>query len=154
MKFTELTRPFIIGVISDKDVPHCIRTIKKSEFAGADGFQLELHNLHSSPPTKQELKDIIGSTSKPVWTTNRRSKADRQQRREIDEPARIKVELDALDVGAQCIDLEMDTFDPWYLWDSDRRAAEWQHLQDIPVNTNEFPSECCFNDDTIRKQKK
>lgn len=154
MKFTELSRPFIIGVISDNDILHCVQTIKQSEFAGADGFQLELHNLQSSPPTKQELKDIIGSTIKPVWTTNRRSKADRQQRRKVDEHARIQVELDALDAGAQCIDLEMDTFDPWFLWDSDRRATEWPHLKDIPVNANDFPGECCFNDDAIREQRK
>jgi arsenate reductase-like glutaredoxin family protein len=154
MKFTDLSRPFIIGVISDNDAAHCIRSIKKSEFAGADGFQLELHNLQSSPPTKRELKDIIGSTIKPVWTTNRRSKADRQLRRKVDEHARIQVELTALDAGAQCIDLEMDTFDPWYLWDSDRREVEWSQLRDIPVNSDDFPGECCFNEDAIREQKK
>ncbi len=154
MKFTDLSRPFIIGVISDHDGAHCIRSIKQSEFDGADGFQLELHNLHSSPPTKQELKDIIGSTTKPVWTTNRRSKVDRHQRREGDEHARIQVELDALDAGAQCIDLEMDTFDPWYLWDRARREAEWPRLRDIPINADNFPGECCFNEVAIQEQRK
>jgi hypothetical protein len=53
MKFRDLLRPFIIGVISDNDVAHGIRSIKKSEFAGADGFQLELHNLQPSLATKR-----------------------------------------------------------------------------------------------------
>ena len=154
MKFTDLPRPFIIGVISDGDVDHCIRNMKHSEFDGADGFQLELHNFRSLPLSKQKLKDIIGSTTKPIWTTNRRSKIDRQQRRQIDEHARIQVELDALDAGAQCIDLEMDTFDPWYLWDTHRRQAEWSQLHDIPVNPDDFPGECCFNEDAIREQCK
>jgi len=149
MKFTELPRPFIIGVISDGDVDHCIRTIKLSEFDGADGFQLELHNFKDFPPSKAEMKDVISSALKPIWTTNRRQRIGKP----MSEEGRIRLELDSLDAGAVCIDMEMDTFDPWALWDESRRDEEWPLLHDIPVDSKDFPHECSFNAEAIRKQK-
>jgi 3-dehydroquinate dehydratase len=149
MKFTELPRPFIMGVISDGDVDHCVRTIKLSEFDGADGFQLELHNFKDHPPSKAQMKEVICSTLKPVWTTNRR----RGTGKTTSEEERIKLELDSLDAGAACIDMEMDAFDPWTTWDESRKEKEWRHLHDIPVDTKEFPHECSFDEEAIRRQK-
>lgn len=154
MMFTELKKPFIVGVISDGTTDRCIRTIKLAEFDGADGFQLELHGFKDFPPSKQQMKDVIGSTIKPVWTTNRRRRLSNDRVRKQSEEERIKLEMDAVDAGAVCIDIEMDTFDWWTLWDEDRRRKEWPHLQDIPVDTKDFPHECCFNKEAIEKQRR
>ena len=59
MKFTDLSKPFIIGVVTDGDVDTCIRTIKLGEYDGADGFQLELQGFKDFPPNKEQMKDIV-----------------------------------------------------------------------------------------------
>jgi 3-dehydroquinate dehydratase len=155
VKFTELSRPFIIGVVSDGEVDGCIRTIKLGEYDGADGFQLELQNFKEYPPSKQQMKDVISSTAKPVWTTNRRRRfgssvvtSDAQS-----EGERIQLEMDALDAGAICIDMEMDAFDWWATWDEARRKREWVRVKDIAVDPQRFPRECCFDETAIEKQK-
>ncbi len=156
MKFSELPRPFIICVLSDGDVNQCIRTAKLGELDGADGFQLELQNFTDFPPSKQQMKDVIGSTIKPVWTTNRRRRVSQEhgEGKRQSEEDRIKLELDALEAGAVCIDMEMDTFDWWAEWDDARRQREWARLKNIPVDKNDFPRECCFNHEAITKQQK
>lgn len=156
MKFTELSRPFIIGVITDGDVDSCIRTIKLGEYDGADGFQLELQGFKEFPPTKEQMKDIICSTNKPVWTTNRRPKkgVPVHPNRLVSEDKRMQLQLDALGAGAACIDMELDTFDHWVLWDESRRKSEWPMLKDIPVDPKDFPQECCFQGAAIEKQRK
>lgn len=149
MKFTELSQPFIVGVISDGEVDRCIRTIKLGEYDGADGFQLELHNFTDYPPTTQQMRDVISTTAKPVWTTNRRSTALGGQ----SEEARIQLEVAALDAGAVCIDMEMDAFDWWATWDDTRRQRERVRLQGIAVDRQRFPRECCFDETAIARQK-
>lgn len=154
MKFSELPRPFIIGVISDVDVDSCIRTVKLGEFDGADAFQWELHKFKDFPPSKEQMRDVISSTTKPVLTTNRRPKigADSGKKRRMSEEERIKLQMDALDAGAICFDMEMDTFDPWTLWDETRRNKEWPRLRDIPIDPQDFPHECSFDKEAIKKQ--
>jgi len=156
MKFTELARPFIVGVISDGDVDSCIRTIRLAEFDGADGFQWELHNFKDFPPSKEQMRDVISSTIKPLWTTNRREGRDRGLGaiKIMSEEERVKLQMDALGAGAVCIDIEMDTFDPWDLWSEEKRKREWPRLMDITVDPKEFPHECCFNKEAIEKQKR
>jgi 3-dehydroquinate dehydratase len=155
MKFTELSKPFIIGVVTDGDVDSCIRTIKLGEYDGADGFQLELQGFKDFPPSKEQMKDIICSTNKPIWTTNRRPKrgVKAHPNRYVSEEKRMQLQLDALDAGAVCIDMELDTFDHWQLWDEARRKIERSILKDIPVNPEDFPQECCFQGEAIEKQK-
>lgn len=153
MLFTELHRPFIIGVISDREIDNCIRTLILGEFDGADGFQWELHRVKDYPPTKEQMRDVIGSTTKPIWTTNRRPRGEALRNRKLQsEEERIELQIDALDAGAKCIDMELDTFDHWALWDENRRRKEWPRLKDIPVNPNDFPQECSFNEEAIKKQ--
>lgn len=149
-----MNRPFIVGVISDGDVDNCIRTIKLGEFDGADGFQWELHNFRDFPPSKEQMRDVIESTTKPIWTTNRRPKKSviSPPERRMSEEERIHLQLNALDAGAVCIDMEMDTFDYWALWDEARRKAEWPHLRDISVDPHDFPQECCFHGQAVEKQ--
>ena len=153
MKFTELPKPFNICVISEGDVDSCIRTIKLGEMDGADGFQLELQNFKEFPPSRKQMRAVISSTTKPIWTTNRRNRSGGvPQKKQQSEEERMRLQITALEEGAVCIDMEMDTFDHWALWDDTRKRDEWPRLKDIPVDSNDFPKECSFQDEAIKKQ--
>ena len=150
MKFTELPRPFIVGVISDDDVTHCVRSMKLGEFDGADGYQLELHGFRRYPPTVKEIREVVSSTTKPVWVTNRRRFKSAEQ---VSEENRVNLMLDSIEEGATCLDMEMDTFDPWRLWDAERWKSEMVRLRGISVEPEDFPRECCFDEEATRRQK-
>ncbi|MGD0804883.1 MAG: type I 3-dehydroquinate dehydratase [Candidatus Bathyarchaeia archaeon] len=147
MKFTELPRPFIVGVISDDDVSHCVRSMKLGEFDGADGFQLELQGFKGYPPTLKEIREVVSSTTKPVWVTNRR----RPTSAESDED-RVNLMLKSVEAGAACLDMEMDTFDPWRLWQKERIERELTRLRGISINQSDLPRECSFDEEATRKQ--
>ena len=109
MKITELRRPFICGTLWDTDRDSAVRTIRLAELDGADAFELNLLGLGKIDV--ESLKDIISSTSKPMFTTNRRR--DGWGRRfEGSEEQRMEVQLKAFDAGTAGFDMEIDTFDP------------------------------------------
>ena len=149
MKFTDLPRPFIVGVVSDEDIAHCVRSMKLGELDGADGFQLELQGFNSYPPTKREICEVISSTTKPTWVTNRRRHPPANS---ISEEDRIQLMLEFIEAGAACLDMEMDTFDPSRLWSEERRKVELVRLEGISADPKELPRECCFNSEAIRRQ--
>jgi 3-dehydroquinate dehydratase len=149
LKFTELPRPFIIGVVSDPDVANCTRSIKLGELDGADGFQLELQGFKSYPPKLDELHAVLSSTTKPVWVTNRRKPASGNSLTEED---RVKLMLASIEAGASCLDMEMDTFDPSKQWSEERRKVEFTKLTGISSDPQELPRECSFNEEAIRMQ--
>jgi hypothetical protein len=149
LRFSELSRPFIVGVISERTIEEGIRTLKLGEFDGADCFQWELHKLEDFPPSKEDMRDLFSSTNKPIWTTNRRGVKPHTPKME---EVRMKLQIDAIEIGASGIDMEMDTFDHWLLWDQKRKQKEWENLHDIPVNKKDFPHECSFNKDARDKQ--
>jgi 3-dehydroquinate dehydratase len=148
LKFTGLPRPFIVGVISDNDVAHCIRSMKLGEFDGADGFQLELQGFKGYPPTLREIREVVSSTTRPVWVTNRR----RPTADVVSEEDRVKLMLDSVEAGAACLDMEMDTFDPWRLWDEGRRERELVKLRGISADPIELPRECSFEEEAAHRQ--
>jgi 3-dehydroquinate dehydratase len=74
------------------------------------------------------------------------------QKKRMSEEERIRLQMIALEEGAVCIDMEMDTFDHWALWDDVRKRDEWPRLKDIPLNSQDFPQECSFQDEATKKQ--
>lgn len=148
MKLTELNRPFICAVITDMDVASCIRTMKLAEFDGADAFELDLHCLEPFPPTKKDVANIVGCTSKPVFTVNRRTPKTKPQ----GEDGRMRLQVDAFEAGTKGFDMELDTFDPWTEWDEAKAKWQMEHLKGISLDPDVMPREVSFDAEAERKQ--
>ncbi|MEM3046694.1 MAG: type I 3-dehydroquinate dehydratase [Candidatus Bathyarchaeia archaeon] len=147
LKLTQVNRPFICAVITDANVDACIRTMKLAEFDGADAFELDLHVLQPYPPSKQDVKDIVGCTSKPTFTVNRRVGGRPQS-----EDERVKMQLDAFDAGTVGFDTELDTFDPCTQWDAAKTKHQMEHLQGISLDPDVMPLEVSYDPEAERKQ--
>jgi 3-dehydroquinate dehydratase len=109
-KFTELPKPFIVGVISDPDPENCIKTIKMSEYDGADAFDLQLHSLDQKFLNQQDLRAIISETTRPILSLYYRRSLKGPNH--ISDEDRLKSHFIALEAGAAGIDMEADYFDP------------------------------------------
>lgn len=146
-KFTELHRPFIVGVVSETDPESCIKTIKMSEYDGADAFDLYLHSLEKKYLNKQDLKAIFSSTIRPILTLNYRWNF--KGLINITDEERIRIHLLALEAGSAGIDMEADFFNevpgpvPW--------TKEAYHYATNPDST---PREITYNPKAIERQVK
>lgn len=115
VKFRELPRPFICGVLIDDPHPDAvIRTMKLAEYDGADVFDLELQGLDPEFRNAESLRPLFQLTTRPIFTVYRRYSIRGTEfiYNEPDEDARMRAQLDLIDVGSMGFDLELDTFDP------------------------------------------
>ncbi|MGH7862750.1 MAG: hypothetical protein ACREOS_11000, partial [Candidatus Dormibacteraceae bacterium] len=115
MKFRDIPRPFICGVlIEDAHPDGVIRTMKLAEYDGADVFDLELQGLDPEYRNPHSLRQIFQLTTKPIFTVYRRYsiRGTELVDNESDEDARMRAQLDLIDVGSLGFDMELDTFDP------------------------------------------
>lgn len=146
-KFTELHRPFIVGVISEPDPESCIKTIKMSEYDGAVAFDLYLHSLDKKFLNKQDLRAIFSSTNCPVLTLNYRWNF--KGRIDITDEERVKEHMLALEAGSAGMDIEADLFDvvpgplPWT-----KEAFEYS------TNDSSRPREFSFDSKAVERQIK
>jgi len=143
-RFTALPRPFICGVLIDDATPDAVvRTIKLAEYEGADAFELDLQALAPEFRRPQAVAAIFSATNRPIFTVYRRYDMSQPEPAwfERDEEARIRLQLDCLDVGSVGFDMELDTYDPhvepWpqtpegrrYAWDPESPPRE---VSEIP----------------------
>jgi len=146
-KFTELPRPFIVGVISEPDPDSCIKTIKMSEYDGAVAFDLYLHSLEKKYLNKQDLRAIFSSTSCPVLTLNYRWNLKGPI--QITDEERVRQHMLALEAGSAGMDIEADLYDevpgplPWT-----------KEAFDYSTNDNSRPRELSFDPKAVDRQKK
>ena len=146
-KFTELPQPFIVGVINEPDPENCIKTIKMSEYDGANAFDLYLHSLEKKYRNKEDLKAIISSTTCPVLTLNYRWNF--KGLIDITDEERVKEHILALEAGSAGMDIEADLFDvvpgplPWT-----KEAFEYS------TNDSSLPRELSFDKKAVDRQKK
>ena len=146
-KFTELPRPFIVGVVSETDPENCIKTIKMSEYDGAAAFDLYLHSLDKKYRNKEDLKAIISSTICPVLTLNYRWNFKGSI--DITDEERVREHMLALEAGSAGMDIEADLFDvvpgplPWT-----------KEAYDYSTNDNSRPRELSFDPKAVERQKK
>lgn len=146
-KFTELPRPFIVGVINEPDPANCIKTIKMSEYDGADAFDLYLHTLEKKYLNKEDLRAIFSSTTRPVLTLNYRWNFKGPIN--ITDEERMRQHLLALEAGSAGIDMEADFFDevpgpiPWT-----KEAYHYAICPDSP------PREISYHPKAIERQIK
>ncbi|MHA1582616.1 MAG: type I 3-dehydroquinate dehydratase [Candidatus Baldrarchaeia archaeon] len=131
-KITQIERPFICATLFYRDKLSTMRVMKVSELKGAKAFELNLLPLGNID--KEDLKDIFAFTEKPVFTTLRRSGPVAPEGTIIKfhgtEEERMKRQLEALELGSNGFDMELDTFDP-----------------------SPTPTQITYNEDAIKKQE-
>jgi 3-dehydroquinate dehydratase len=146
-KFSELPKPFIVGVVSELDPENCIKTIKMSEYEGADAFDLYLHSLDKKYLNKQDLKSIFSSTRQPVLTLNYRWNFKGPI--DITDEERMRQHLLALEAGSSGLDMEADFFDEVsgpISWTKEAYA--------YATNPESIPREISYNPRAIERQMK
>lgn len=115
MGFADLPQPFVCCVLIDDATPAgVVRTMKLAEYDGADAFDLELQALEPRFRTIDAVRPIFEHATRPVFTVYRRYALEgaRFVYAEADEEARMRTQLDLIEVGSFGFDMELDTFDP------------------------------------------
>ena len=130
MGFRTIPQPYICCVLLDDTTPEgVVRAMKLAEYEGADAFDLELQGLDPEHRTPQALKSVFDCATKPIFTVYRRYtlRGAAFVANASDEEARMRAQLDLIDLGSIGFDMELDTFDPQpklHRWtDEGRRAA-------------------------------
>ncbi len=115
MGFRDLPQPFVCCVLIDDPTPDgVLRTMKLAEYEGADAFDLELQGLEPEYRTPAALQPVFQAATRPIFTVYRRYtlRGSTFVAAETDEAARMRAQLDLLDLGSFGFDMELDTFDP------------------------------------------
>ncbi len=113
---TELNRPFIVAVATDRTVAGMLETIARAADEGADAVELNLPAI--SDVLSEELLEMLANAPLPVYTTCRRRQFMTVYGFDIGDlpnwtdDERMERQLAALHFGSVAIDIEMDTFDP------------------------------------------
>lgn len=130
MSFRAIPQPYICCVLLDDTTPEgVVRTMKLAEYEGADAFDLELQGLDPEHRTPQALRSVFDCATKPIFTVYRRYtlRGATFVANASDEEARMRAQLDLIDLGSIGFDMELDTFDPQpklHRWtDEGRRSA-------------------------------
>jgi 3-dehydroquinate dehydratase len=115
MGFRDLPQPFVCCVlIDDHTVDGMLRTMKLAEYEGADAFDLEIQGLNPDQRTVAALRPLFRNATRPIFTVYRRYSLRGTEfvPAELDEQARMQLQLDLIDEGSLGFDMELDTFDP------------------------------------------
>lgn len=128
-RLTDLHRPFIACVLTDRTPIDAIATMRLAALEGADAYEANLPALGTSSP--RELESIFKSLPHPIYTSCRRAPfmavygMDPAGLPQWSDVERMERQLAALRLGATGIDMEMDTFDPHPapVLDSDEEAS-------------------------------
>jgi 3-dehydroquinate dehydratase len=114
MSLSSLKRPFICTSLAETTVDETISAMKTAENAGAHAFEVHLPLLDF--PGEGELSRIASATGRPVYATCRRGGfyelLGAERVTELDDEARVRELLDAVEAGVAGVDVELDTFDP------------------------------------------
>lgn len=113
---SQLPRPFIVAVITDRDPAAAMATMRLAALDGADACELNLPAL--GPMSGADLATLLATAPTPVYTTARRREfmtvygIDIANLPDWDDEERMERQLAAIPLGARAIDIEMDTFAP------------------------------------------
>lgn len=115
-RLSQLPRPFIVAVVTDRAPASAVVTMRRAVLDGADACEVNLPALGERRP--EELAAIFAATAAPSYTTARRRDFMTiygfaiGELPDWDEEARMARQLAAVPLGARAIDIELDTFDP------------------------------------------
>ena len=113
--FRDIPAPFVCCVLIEDPTPEALlSTIKLAEYDGADAFVLELQSLEPEFRNPRALRQVFDATTLPIFTVYRRYalRGSDMEYAESDEEARMRTQLDMIDIGSIGVDMELDTFDP------------------------------------------
>lgn len=116
MALTDLPRPFIVCVLTDRAPDATIATMRLARLDGADAYELNLPLLAGAAP--ETLRAILAAVDRPTYTSCRRAGFMRvygvapESLPAWDDAERMQRQIDALALGSAALDMEMDTFDP------------------------------------------
>ena len=129
-KFLQLRRPFVVGVVVEKNARAAERAAKSAFADGADVIELNLSPLRPVPELDRGFFSRLGG---PAYTTCRRSGFLRiygpafARLPAASDDERMARQLALLGAGAAGLDFEADTFAPSAdEWTSDRSAVRRQ----------------------------
>lgn len=114
MRFRDLPQPFVCGVLIDDSTPEgMLRTMKLSEYDGADVFDLEIQGLDQQYRTTESMAPLFRHATRPIFTVYRRYRLQGAELVyfEANEDRRMQTQLDLIDYGSIGFDMELDTFD-------------------------------------------
>lgn len=111
-----LPRPFIVAVVTDRDPAAALATMRLARLEGAHAAELNLPLLADADPAAFRAA-LRGAGLVPYVTCRRRAfmavyGVDPATLPAWSDDERMARQLAAIDLGAQAIDIEMDTFDP------------------------------------------
>lgn len=116
MRFQDIRQPYVCCVLIDDPTPPGVsRTMKLAEYDGADAFDLELQGLDPEYRSPKELQQLFQVTTKPIFTVYRRYSLrgkDLIYNEGGNEDARMRAQLNLIDIGSIGFDMELDTYDP------------------------------------------
>jgi hypothetical protein len=111
-----LPRPFIVAVVTEPTVTTARRVMAAAARDGAGAFELNLPPLHDA--SRRDLAGLIAEAPAPVYTSCRRRGFmavygyDPEALPAWSDDERMERQLDAVELGAVALDLELDTFAP------------------------------------------
>lgn len=116
MRLSELPRPYIVAVSTDRDLESAAATIAMAARQGAHAVELNLPALRDA--SNDDLRSLIADAPILVYTSCRRAPFMKVYGIDPDtlpfwnDAERMERQLDAVAAGSCAIDMELDTFDP------------------------------------------
>ncbi|HEU5432887.1 MAG TPA: type I 3-dehydroquinate dehydratase [Thermomicrobiales bacterium] len=113
---TELAKPFIVAVVTDREPAAALATMRLAALEGAQAMELNLPLLADADAGA--LHELIAAASGSVYTSCRRREfmrvygVDPTALPAWSDDERMERQLAAVAAGSRAIDIEMDTFDP------------------------------------------
>ncbi|HEX5499839.1 MAG TPA: hypothetical protein VFX03_11450, partial [Thermomicrobiales bacterium] len=111
---TQLPRPFIVAVVTDREPATALATMRLASLDGAQAMELNLPLLADVDPAA--LHGLIAAAPGAVYTSCRRRDfmrvygVDPAQLPDWSDDERMARQLAAIAAGSRAIDIEMDTF--------------------------------------------
>ena len=107
--FVNLSKPFIVQVVTQPDPDSAIADIRNGEYDGAHAFDLHLRALESQYINRNDLERIIKSTCRPMMMINYRN--DNTWDRKISDEERAEMLLLGVESGASACDVMGDFYE-------------------------------------------
>ena len=111
-----LPRPFIVAVVTEPTVTLARRVMAAASRDGAGAFELNLPPLHDA--SRRDLAGLIAEAPAPVYVSCRRRAFlavygfAPDELPDWSDEERMERQLDAVELGAVALDMELDTFAP------------------------------------------
>lgn len=113
---SQLPRPFIVCVITDRTTAAAVTTMRLGALDGAHTFEINLPALALEP--ERNLAKTFAASPEPVYTTCRRRSfmkvygIDEASLPDWTDDERMARQVAAIALGSSAIGIELDTFDP------------------------------------------